>query len=93
MVCVAGVELRASVNPFADGLRKLVLARRVIMNRLVAVIASVLINAIALGVIAMGVNQSQTPHGKVYITELNDSPASGVYAQVSDSTSHGKLAL
>jgi hypothetical protein len=41
----------------------------------------------------MGVNQSQTPHGKVYITELNDSPASGVYAQVSDSTSHGKLAL
>ena len=62
-------------------------------EEILAVLAKYGINAIALGVIAMGVNQSQTPHGKVYITELNDSPASGVFAQVSDSTSHGKLAL
>lgn len=40
------------------------------MRNLIAIAASVFINAGALTVIAAGITQSATPDGKVYVTQL-----------------------
>lgn len=42
---------------------------------LIAIVASLVINAGALGVIASGIEESSLPHGRVVVTELSvDAP-------------------
>ncbi len=50
---------------------------------LIAIAASLVINAGALGVIASGIEESSLPHGQVVVTELAAEAAS-VYAQAGD---------
>ena len=52
------------------------------MKRLIAIAASIAVNAIALGAIAAGIAETQTPAGQVQITELTVAADVPVYAQV-----------
>jgi hypothetical protein len=61
---------------------------------LIAVAASLAINAGALGVIASGIDESSLPQGHVVITELASDSLSPIYAQAdSDAASPGAVAL
>ncbi len=48
---------------------------------LIAVAASLIINAGALGVIASGIEESSLPQGQVVVTELAAESSAAVYAQ------------
>lgn len=48
---------------------------------LVAVAASLIVNAVALGVIGSGIEESSLPRGQVVVTEYSDQVQSAVYAQ------------
>ena len=48
---------------------------------LIAVAASLIINAGALGVIASGIDESSLPQGHVTVTELSADTQSPIYAQ------------
>ncbi|HEY5808163.1 MAG TPA: hypothetical protein VIT67_09365 [Povalibacter sp.] len=61
------------------------------MKRLIAIVASVVINAAALSIIAAGINQSGTPAGIVSITELAAQDSLPVYALADEQ--HQRLSL
>ncbi|HKE93372.1 MAG TPA: hypothetical protein VKB34_03620 [Povalibacter sp.] len=64
------------------------------MKRLIAIAVSILVNAGALAVIGIGIDQSATPHGKVYITELTAQTDLPVVARANDvSKPHSALQL
>lgn len=61
---------------------------------LIAVAASLLINASGLGVIASGIEESSLPHGQVIVTDLGNPSLAVAYAQVnSDTASRGAVTL
>lgn len=51
------------------------------MKRLIALAASILVNASVLGALEHNVYVAQTPEGHVYVTELGASKAAPTYAQ------------
>jgi hypothetical protein len=61
---------------------------------LIAVAASLAINAGALGVIAFGIDESSLPQGQVVITELGGDSQSPIYAQADgDVANRGAVVL
>lgn len=58
---------------------------------LIAVVVSLAINASALGVIGLGIEESSLPRGQVVVTELETQSA--VYASANVSDDHGSVAL
>lgn len=63
------------------------------MKRLIAIAASIAVNAVALGVIAAGILQTETPAGHVYVTELPVAADVPVYAQAQIEPPHAPTAL
>lgn len=54
------------------------------MNRLIALAASVLINAVVLGALNFNVQRQATPAGSVQVTDLNDANGSKILLAAGD---------
>ena len=54
------------------------------MNRLIALAASVLINAVVLGALNFNVHRHATPAGVVQVTDLNDANGSKILLAAGD---------